>query len=135
VVDAIAGFSFSYWRVRSLVDAPSLKSFIGIIVFLLASGAQHDAHAYLASLQKYSLPQHPLFGKVLCPHYTAEVLIYAAIALVAAPRGALLNKTVAAGTLFVATILGVAAGDNRRWYRNKFGEGVKGRWALVPGVY
>jgi 3-oxo-5-alpha-steroid 4-dehydrogenase 3 len=106
-----------------------------LIVFFLASGAQHDAHVHLASLEKYSLPQHPFFRIVLCPHYMAEVLIYAAIAVVAAPQGRVVNATVAAGTAFVAVILGVAAGENKRWYQSKFGEKVRGRWALVPGVY
>lgn len=133
---ALAAFDFSPKTLWALINAPTLKSFMGIITFLLASGVQHDCHAYLASLQKYSLPQHPFFRGIVCPHYTAEVAIYLAIALLAAPQGQLLNRTVAAAAGFVATILTVAAGTNREWYRRKFGaEKVKGRWCILPGVY
>jgi 3-oxo-5-alpha-steroid 4-dehydrogenase 3 len=135
-IDAIAAFSFTPGRLKGLINAPSLKSFFGLITFFLASGVQHDCHAYLASLEKYSLPVHPFFRGVVCPHYTAEVVIYLAIAVLAGPRGEVVNKTVGAGAVFVAVILGVAAGTNKEWYREKFGEEkVRGRWCILPKVY
>lgn len=71
----------------------SLKAIIGIPVFILASGVQHDCHAYLASLPKYTLPIHPIFQSFICPHYTAECLIYLSLAFISAPKGALINRT------------------------------------------
>lgn len=135
-VAAIDAFKFSPTALKGLVNAPSLKSFVGLILLFVASGAQHDCHTYLASLKKYSLPTHTFFRAVVCPHYTAEVVIYLAISVIAAPRGAVVNTTVFAGAVFVAAILSVSAGRNREWYRQKFGEeAVRGKWCIIPGVY
>lgn len=102
----------------------------------MASGIQHDCHHYLASLKKYTVPLHPLFLRVLCPHYTAECVIYLSLALLAAPRGEMVNKTLLCGLLFVVVNLGVTAGNSKRWYIEKFGEdSVRGRWRMIPGIY
>ena len=60
---------------------PSMKTFIAVPIFIVASGIQHDCHVYLASLKKYTLPDQQLFRIVLCPHYTCECFIYLAIAI------------------------------------------------------
>ena len=78
-----------------------MRTFLGILLFILASGFQHDCHAYLASLKTrkpsptsapaspnpssatastYKLPEHPAFAYLIAPHYTAECLIYLALA-------------------------------------------------------
>ncbi|KAH6719737.1 3-oxo-5-alpha-steroid 4-dehydrogenase-like protein [Leptodontidium sp. MPI-SDFR-AT-0119] len=102
---------------------PSAKTCIAVPMFLLASGIQHTCHKHLASLKKYTLPQKYWFQQVVCPHYTSECVIYAAIAIVAAPPGQLMNKTVLAGLGFV-------------WYVEKFGmEKLKGRWRMIPYLY
>lgn len=134
--EAILEFTFTPSTLRALINAPSLKTLIGLLAFFLASGAQHDCHVHLAGLKKYSLPTHELFRGIVCPHYTAECVIYAAIAVVAAPERYVVNRTVVAGLGFVAVILGVSAKTNREWYRARFGEeAVRGKWAMVPGVF
>jgi 3-oxo-5-alpha-steroid 4-dehydrogenase 3 len=116
--------------------APSLRTFLCLPIFLFASGLQHDAHHYLSSLKKYTLPSHPLFRTIVCPHYTAECVIYLSLALIAAPRGEMINKTVLSAALFVAVNLGVTAGVTKCWYMQKFGEEpVRGRWNMIPWVY
>ena len=103
---------------------------------MLASGMQHDCHAYLASLPKYTLPSHPMFQLIVCPHYFAECLIYASMTLLGAPRGAWINKTVGSALLFVLANLGVTASTSKEWYARKFGkEKVAGRWNMIPFVY
>src|SRR5256885_15162765 len=67
--------------------APSIRTLLCISVFLFASGVQHDCHRYLASLEKYTLPDLPMFQIFICPHYTAECLIYLCLAILAAPEG------------------------------------------------
>ncbi|KAF8863854.1 3-oxo-5-alpha-steroid 4-dehydrogenase-like protein [Acephala macrosclerotiorum] len=115
---------------------PSAKTVIAVPIFLLASGIQHDYHKHLASLKKYTLPQHHLFQYIICPHYTSECLIYVAIAIVAAPKGYFLNRTVLAGLGFVASNLGVTADATRKWYVERFGaEKLAGRWRMFPYVY
>lgn len=118
------------------VRAPSIRTFIGLPLFLIASGIQHDCHSYLASLKKYSLPQHPIFQKIICPHYFAECLIYLSMSIIAAPPGRLLNNTLFTALCFVAVNLGVTAKTTRLWYSKRFGHtSIENRWTMVPFIY
>lgn len=116
--------------------APSFKTIVFLPVFFMASGMQHDCHHYLASLKEYTVPAHPLFFKIVSPHYTAECVIYLTLAILAAPEGELVNKTVLCGLFFVVVNLGVTARNSRLWYQTKFGEdSVRGKWTFLPGLY
>ncbi|OJK02808.1 hypothetical protein ASPACDRAFT_40121 [Aspergillus aculeatus ATCC 16872] len=116
--------------------APSLRTFVFLPIFLLASGLQHDAHHYLFSLKKYTLPTHPLFHRLVCPHYTAECVIYLSLAFLAAPQGGTINKTILAAMAFVAINLGLTTANTRRWYIQKFGRSsMQGKWNMIPGIY
>lgn len=121
---------------------PSAKTLIGIPIFLMASGVQHDCHAYLSSLRKYTRPSHPYFAAIRCPHYTAECVIYASLAVIASPDGQWVNRTVLAATVFVVVNLGVTAKGVEEWDRRVFGEekgenGVKhtNRWRMLPFLW
>lgn len=130
---------------------PSIRTLISILIFLLASGFQHDVHAYLAHLKtssdaktngpsdavkSYKLPSHPAFAPLICPHYTAEIVIYLAMAINAAPNGAWVNGILACAMVFVGVNLGVTAYGTRQWYVRVFGkESVKGRWRMIPFLY
>lgn len=126
-------------------SAPGLRTIIGVLIFLLASGMQHDCHAYLASLKKpangenkseYQLPDHPAFNLSLSPHYFAECMIYTALSILAAPEGTWLNWTLVTALIFVVVNLGVTADGTRKWYREKFGaEAVAGRARMIPSIY
>ncbi|KAH8422696.1 putative 3-oxo-5-alpha-steroid 4-dehydrogenase [Aspergillus melleus] len=119
-----------------ITNVPSLRTFLCLPLFLFASGLQHDCHYYLFSLKKYTVPAHPLFSRVVCPHYTAECAIYLSLALLAAPSGEWVNKTLLSALAFVAINLGVTAGTSRKWYAQKFGEeSVRGKWNMIPVVY
>lgn len=118
------------------IARPSMKTLVAVVMFLIASVMQHDCHVHLASLKKYTLPQHYLFQKVVCPHYTSECVIYISIAIVAAPPGQVLNRTVLAGLVFVASNLAVTADSTKKWYVDRFGvEKLAGRWRMVPYLY
>ncbi|SMR51890.1 unnamed protein product [Zymoseptoria tritici ST99CH_3D1] len=130
------------------IKGPSIRTCIGILIFILASGVQHDCHAYLASLKKprrtakgemkveYRLPEHPVFNLSLTPHYFAECLIYLSLSILAAPEGEWLNWTLISALVFVGVNLGVTASGTRKWYESKFGtEAVKGRARMIPGLY
>ena len=96
-------------------------------VFIFASGLQYDCHVYLSTLKKYTLPNATMFRSIICPHYFAECIIYLALAILAAPKGHIINRTIFAGDIFVVALLGISAGTNEKWYREKFGEdSVKG---------
>jgi 3-oxo-5-alpha-steroid 4-dehydrogenase 3 len=125
-------FDFSHLT----IEPPSLRTFVGCLIFILASGVQHDCHGYLASLKKYSVPEHPVFQRLVCPHYFVECLIYFAISIVAAPAGAILNWTVVCALILVAGNLGVTADGTREWYVQKFGpDSMSGKWRMIPFVF
>ncbi|KAL5337664.1 hypothetical protein BJX70DRAFT_229011 [Aspergillus crustosus] len=125
--------SLDSFRLTSRFSARTLFS---LPVFIIASGVQHDCHHYLFSLKKYTLPTHPVFSRVLCPHYTAECIIYFSLAVLGAPQGELVNKTLLSAVVFVAVNLGVTASTTRDWYKQKFGEAaVQGKWNMIPMVF
>ncbi|KAI9702207.1 MAG: 3-oxo-5-alpha-steroid 4-dehydrogenase [Bogoriella megaspora] len=107
------------------LPAPTLRTFIALPIFILASGAQNDAHRYLASLRSsspvnakpmYKIPEHPLF--------------------VSAPRGNWINWTVASALVFVLSNLAVTADGTKKWYEERFGENsVAGKWRMIPYVF
>jgi 3-oxo-5-alpha-steroid 4-dehydrogenase 3 len=109
-------------------------------IVLTAHVLQHSYHAYLYRLRTenkgYQLPSHPIFSNLLCPHYTCEVAIYAVLSFLAAPQARAINWTVACGTVFVATNLGVTAYGTKEWYAEKFGRGKVGpRKRMIPGIW
>lgn len=113
-----SSFSFDYF----VLGAPSIRTFMCIPIFLLASGMQHDCHAHLASLKHYTLPEHPMFQMVVSPHYFAECIIYLSLTLVAAPKGQLFNRTLLCALVFVTVNLSVTADMSLKWYVEKFGK-------------
>lgn len=118
------------------ISSPSLRTMICVPVFLVASGIQHECHTYLASLRKYTLPKHPAFERLICPHYTAECVIYLSMAVLAAPQGELINKSIMTALIFVLVNLSVTADLTRGWYEGKFGkEAVAGKWRIIPYVF
>ncbi|KAL4997298.1 hypothetical protein BDV10DRAFT_93279 [Aspergillus recurvatus] len=120
----------------SLTSRFSGRTLLSLPIFLIASGIQHDCHHYLFSLKKYTLPTHPMFSWILCPHYTTECIIYLSLALLAAPKGEILNKTLLSAVFFVAVNLGVTASTTRQWYGQRFGEAaVQGKWNMIPLIY
>jgi len=135
--DAIDAFKFTPMNIYSLVGPPSAKSFIGVMFFIIGSGIQHDCHTYLASLEKYTLPTHPAFQKLVCPHYFAECLVYLGLTIMSAPRGhGPFNVTMWTALILVGVNLGVTSMLNREWYVGKFEEmSMEGRWNMIPLLF
>ena len=62
--------------------------------------------------------------------------MYICLAVLTAPEGQWVNRTVGAGAVFVCVNLGVSATGARAWYEGRFGkEKVRERWVMVPGVW
>jgi 3-oxo-5-alpha-steroid 4-dehydrogenase 3 len=73
---------------------------------------------------------------VVCPHYTAECVIFASLAVAAAPAGHLVNATLMTTLAFTVINLGATAESSKAWYARKFGEdSVKDKWRMIPGVF
>ena len=64
-----------------------------------------------------------------------ECIIYLALAVVAAPRGQVVNKTVFSTFVFTTVNLGIVAGGAKEWSVERFGVDAEGRWRMVPGVW
>lgn len=105
-----------------------------IALFCLGSWQQHAAHRALAAIRAnvqgpvYAVPTAGWFAWCTCPHYLAEMLIYASLmALVCNP----------ASTLMLAWVVGnlsVSAHRCKRWYVQKFPgvELCRTRCAVIP---
>ena len=113
-------------------------------VALCAWGAlrQHESHALLAALRAkggggYAIPRGGWFRHVSCPHYLAEILVYAGLALVACGGGA---RAVGPGLFmllgWVVANLWVTARRTHAWYAATFGAEYTrlGRAALFPAT-
>ncbi|KAF5692496.1 DFG10-like protein [Fusarium denticulatum] len=113
------------------------KSWLSAVLFYsVAYFKQNQCHRHLASLKKYTLPTEGWFKYLVCPHYTAECILYLAIAWIAAPPGELFNKSILTAVAFVAVNLGATAKGTKAWYENKFGyDKVADRWIMIPPVY
>ena len=126
---------------RSALDfckprVPSFSTMVVLPFFLIASGTQFDCHRYLASLPKYSLPAHPMFKDIVCPHYFAEFLIYISLSFLAAPRGQFFNKTIFSAAIFTGINLGITADSTKKWYIEKFGaDKVGGRARMIANLW
>ncbi|KAF2224279.1 hypothetical protein BDZ85DRAFT_195582 [Elsinoe ampelina] len=115
---------------------PTPRTFVASVIFILASGTQVDCHGYLSSLKRYGVPQHPTFQSFVCPHYFAECLIYLSMAIQAAPKGALVNRTILCALVFVGVNLGVTADGTKKWYEKRFGpQSVEGKWRMIPYLF
>ena len=79
---------------------------------------------------------HPIFQTLVCPHYTAECLVYLSLTIISAPQGAWINKTVFTALIFVSANLAVTATMSKEWYEQKFGkEAVAHKWKMIPLLY
>ncbi|KAI1096436.1 hypothetical protein F5B19DRAFT_146842 [Rostrohypoxylon terebratum] len=114
----------------------SFITIVGVCLFLVSWFMQYRCHHYLSRLKKYSLPEDGLFRYLVCPHYTCECVLYLSLAIVAAPKDQLYNRTLICAVLFVAVNLGVTAKGTKKWYGEKFGvEKVRGKWIMIPGGF
>ena len=113
------------------------RSCFGVTIFLAANWVQFVCHKNLADLRplkapaetgvSYSIPRGFWFGFVSCPHYTAEVVIYTALAATARCARPLIFLTV-----FVVIELSLSATTQHHWYKRKFRDYPIHRHAIFP---
>jgi hypothetical protein len=110
---------------------------VGLELFLIASVLQYSSHKILASIRNqstgasryaYTVPKGGMFNFVSCPHYLAELLIYASFAIVS--RGTI-------GSLLLLTFVSITMVSQgiktHRWYLHIFSkEKLEGRKAIIP---
>jgi 3-oxo-5-alpha-steroid 4-dehydrogenase 3 / polyprenol reductase len=111
---------------------------ISTVIFTFASVWQHKYHEYLSGLVKYSLPDRFGATHIVAPHYTAECLLYASLAVLTAKDDQFLNRTLLCVLVFVVVNLGVTADGTKKWQLSKFPErkdAVQRRWRMLPGLF
>lgn len=118
---------------RRYIPLQSVR-FLFVYCFLHASYRQAILHRYLFKLKKYTLPNEHGFTSLIAPHYTAECVLYGALAVIAAPPGCFINWNLVCALIFVAVNLGVTADGTKRWMLSKFPDrrnDIERRWNLI----
>lgn len=104
-----------------------------LLIFAVGSISQHIAHRILANITpkvgKYGLPHGFLFRYVICPHYLAEIVVYAAFVFALRRTGSFL--------LFACVVANLtdSALRTREWYATLFSSEMKGGHApraIIP---
>ncbi|CAE6138068.1 unnamed protein product [Arabidopsis arenosa] len=123
--------------ISPLMKLGSLQ-WIGGAIFLWGWIHQRRCHAILGSLREnrsqakeYIIPYGDWFGVVSCPHFLAEIGLYAGLLI--ASGGTDITIWLLFG--FVAANLTYAAGETHRWYLRKFENYPANRHAIFPYVY
>ena len=128
-------------RVTQPASEHVVSSVMAVMLYVGGSVWQRRCHRILAELRPtaasrsatstatYSIPRGSGFSYLLCPHYTAELMIYLSFATM---RSCLLQWL----ALFWTTVnLSITAQKTRHWYANKWPHGDwTSRWTLVPFV-
>ncbi|OAY82498.1 Polyprenol reductase 1 [Ananas comosus] len=110
---------------------------VGAAIFSWGWLHQLHCHMILGSLREnkgadeYVIPHGDWFRYVSCPHYLAEIVVYAGI-LVASGG---FDITVWLLFSFVVANLVFAAAETHRWYHQKFDDYPQSRRAIIPFVY
>ncbi|XP_077231378.1 3-oxo-5-alpha-steroid 4-dehydrogenase family protein [Tasmannia lanceolata] len=129
---------FDWWGyVKPLTNLGCLQ-YIGAAIFLWGWIHQYRCHAILGSLreyaeqsEEYAIPHGDWFETVSCPHYLAEIVIYAG--LLVASGGSDITVWLLFG--FVVSNLTFAAAETQRWYLRKFDDYPRSRRAILPFIY
>ena len=128
---------YVFLNLSTLDASKDLNQFssVAVIIFLLAQIVQHMAHRRLASIRarckpgQYENPKDGLFRWCIAPHYTAEVVLYTALAAFDYP-----SMTGWLVTLWTIVILGSSALQTNAWGRAKFDDWGH-RAVLIPSIY
>lgn len=112
------------WEVPQTAQSPAL--YAAIALFTFCSISQCRAHVHLCSLKKYTLPR---FEVVSCPHYLAEIGIYASFVLLI-PQSAVLWLSL----MWVIINLSASARQTHVYYRAKFRDSQQPQYAIIPFV-
>ncbi|KAG0293508.1 hypothetical protein BGZ96_002737 [Linnemannia gamsii] len=123
----------------SMLFGLNVQCLLGLMVFIWANWHQYNCHVILAKLrskhmkvedkpkkQVYKVPFGDWFQYMVTPHYSAEMLIYLGLYLMASSSPLTANSSTAPTMLFacvwVVVNLGIVARETDQWYRTRFGD-------------
>ncbi|KAL9257381.1 Polyprenol reductase 2-like protein [Drosera capensis] len=129
---------FGLWDYLHLLMELGWSQWIGAAIFFWGSIHQLRCHAILGKLRQekehadnYAIPYGDWFDMVSSPHYLAEIVLY--VGILVASGGT--DLTVWLLFVFVVANLSFAAAETHRWYRRKFDDYPRNRYAIIPYVY
>jgi hypothetical protein len=109
---------------------------IGLGLFVLGALINISSDQYLQSLRRrkgsgnhYVLPDWGLYEYILSPNYAGEMIEWTGYSIILGKQSGW------AFVLWTVCNLAPRARTNLEWYREKFGNKVGNRKALIPGVY
>ncbi|TPX62465.1 hypothetical protein SpCBS45565_g07007 [Spizellomyces sp. 'palustris'] len=122
-----------------------IRHILALLLFVWASVQQYKVHVHLASLRpaipspgavsptpSYNLPRGEWFNYVACPHYLFELVIYISFGALTRWR----NLTCILNVVWVVVDLGVAADQQWKWYKHRFGDKLPKGWKrVVPFIF
>lgn len=150
LIHALVGFTYYCVLIftfhLSLNSSPTNQSptFYQMLILLFASGVQCYCHWFLYTQRQRRhinggiKPYVPItaknfiFRKILCPHYTCEIIIYLTFAHInySAPFGWLFILNF----LFVTGNLAISAHTTQQWYKRKFPTAPQ-PYSIIPFVF
>jgi len=123
----------------ALSTAGVLQCMVGLVLFLWGSLHQFSCHVILANLRaptaastdsgsssaktastEYKVPFGDWFQYMVTPHYSAEMVLYFGMYLMASARRS--APTMLIAWIWVVINLGIVARETDQWYRTQFGE-------------
>ncbi|WJX45249.1 hypothetical protein P8452_32143 [Trifolium repens] len=125
-----------FWLLLNPLTRLGWKHWIGAAVFSWGWIHQYRCHKILGSLRdsrqadEYVIPRGDWFEVVSSPHYLSEIVIYASF--VVATGGS--NLTIWLLFVFVVANLAFAAVETHSWYRRKFEDYPRSRFAIIPFI-
>ncbi|KAK9164400.1 hypothetical protein Syun_005302 [Stephania yunnanensis] len=129
---------FNWWGYVKPLTLLVWYQWLGAATFIWGWIHQQRCHAILGSLREkkeqaneYVIPYGDWFKIVSCPHYLAEMVIYAGLLI--ASGGSDLTIWLLFG--FVVVNLTFAAAETQRWYLRKFETYPPNRRAIFPYFY
>eukprot|EP00268_Persea_americana_P012346 TRINITY_DN1519_c2_g1_i3.p1 TRINITY_DN1519_c2_g1~~TRINITY_DN1519_c2_g1_i3.p1 ORF type:complete len:135 (+),score=16.50 TRINITY_DN1519_c2_g1_i3:149-553(+) len=134
----MADVEFDWWGYVKPLMKLGWFQWTGAAIFLWGWIHQYRCHAILGSLRErkeqvdeYTIPHGDWFEIVSCPHYLAEIVIYAGLLI--ASGGSDITVWLLFG--FVVSNLVFAAAETQRWYHHKFDNYPCYRRAILPFIY
>uniref|UniRef100_A0A6N2LRL8 3-oxo-5-alpha-steroid 4-dehydrogenase C-terminal domain-containing protein n=1 Tax=Salix viminalis TaxID=40686 RepID=A0A6N2LRL8_SALVM len=125
---------FALSLTQGFPEPPVDLKYLGVVLFLVGIVGNFYHHLLLASLRTknekgYKVPKGGLFGRVACPHYFFEILIFLGICFISQTLYSF------ASTISTVCYLMGRSYATRRWYLTKFDDFPKDVKAIIPYVF
>ncbi|CAK9439540.1 uncharacterized protein LODBEIA_P36400 [Lodderomyces beijingensis] len=110
----------------------TIMDYLLMAMFGASSYQQFSVHYHLANLHKYSLPS---FQTVASPHYMWEVALYSVLLIFSVKDGVTpMTWSFLAAWVFVVVNLSITSIETYKYYKSKYPDEFRLKWAIIPGI-